>query len=233
MALAPILAVRRVMKEQTLGPVNPFPFVLMATNSMAWVLYGLLIGDYFVYTTNLLSALIGTYNALQTLSYAPTHIKQRMITTWIIIAFLGYFFALLCFVALPAKLSNGIEVGKTLMGVVTVISLLALYASPLITMYKVVKTRNSASINYPLAVAQLVNGGLWFVYGMAVGNYFVAGPNGTGCALGVLQVVLKVVFKSRGGETSDVESLETVVAEDGAEKEGVLVVAVRKEEHME
>lgn len=43
--------------------------------------------------------------------------------------------------------------------------LLIFYASPLSTIFEVVRTRNSASLQLPLSVMNAVNGGLWLVYG--------------------------------------------------------------------
>jgi len=71
-----------------------------------------------------------------------------------------------------------------------------LFASPLSTVQQVLRSRNASSIYTPLTVAQCVNCATWTFYGFAVGDQWVWGPNGTGLALGTVQVLLKVIFRS-------------------------------------
>ena len=37
---------------------------------------------------------------------------------------------------------------------------------------------------------------MWTVYGLSIGDVWVYGPNGTGLALGLAQLVLKVLYPS-------------------------------------
>jgi solute carrier family 50 protein (sugar transporter) len=67
-------------------------------------------------------------------------------------------------------------------------------------MGQVIATRNSASIYAPLTAAQVANCFMWTVYGFAVGDVWVFGPNSTGLALGMIQLTLKLTFPSKPGE---------------------------------
>lgn len=40
----------------------------------------------------------------------------------------------------------------------------------------------------------IVNGGLWFVYGLTVGDAFIWVPNGIGACMGAFQAFLRLVF---------------------------------------
>ena len=97
---------------------------------------------------------------------------------------------------------------------------IALYASPLSTMGIVIKTRNSASIYLPWAVAGLGCSATWFIYGVAInqvreaydtavagtghtlipwpvpchGQVPVMVPNLCGVLLNVAQLVLRALF---------------------------------------
>lgn len=57
---------------------------------------------------------------------------------------------------------------QLLWGYSTNVILLMYYAAPLSTMYRVIKSRSSATLNAPLVIMQFVNGSLWFGYGMAI-----------------------------------------------------------------
>lgn len=58
------------------------------------------------------------------------------------------------------------------------------------------RTRSAATIYGPLTVAQVLNCFLWAVYGLAVGDVWVTGPNGTGLLLGLVQAALLIIFPS-------------------------------------
>jgi len=75
--------------------------------------------------------------------------------------------------------------GSTAVGVLAIY-----YVAPLTTMLKVLRQRDSASLNGPLSTMNVINGALWFAYGLAIKDYFIALPNGTGAALNVLCVLL-------------------------------------------
>jgi solute carrier family 50 protein (sugar transporter) len=72
-----------------------------------------------------------------------------------------------------------------------------LSASPLFTIQQVVSTRNSSSILGSLTMAQVVNALLWSMYGLAIRNAFVYGPNLIGLGLGLAQLALKITFPSK------------------------------------
>ena len=69
------------------------------------------------------------------------------------------------------------------------------------------KTSNAASIYTPMTVAQCVNCGTWTLYGFAVQDVWVWGPNSTGFFLGLAQVALKLSFPSNSEVDSSVHRL--------------------------
>ena len=71
---------------------------------------------------------------------------------------------------------------------------IVLSGSPLSTIKAVVRTKSSLSILTPLTCAQVVNTVLWSVYGLAIGDAFVYGPNVVGLGFGLIQLFLKLVF---------------------------------------
>ncbi len=75
-------------------------------------------------------------------------------------------------------------------GYTTVAILLIYYSAPLSVLAEVVRTRNSSQLFVPLAAMATCNGLLWTVYGLAVNDTFVWGPNLVGAIFGVVQIVL-------------------------------------------
>lgn len=74
---------------------------------------------------------------------------------------------------------------------------IVLSGSPLSTIKTVLSTRNSASILAPLTLAQVTNTALWSLYGLAIKDIFVYGPNIAGLGFGLIQLALKILFLSK------------------------------------
>lgn len=121
---------------------------MMMVNSLAWVLYSLLLKDYYILIPNILGVDFGLYYSLSTFRYSSTLAQHSTIRT--IIGFSTFLF-----------IGTGctfISVGdfktqSTLLGLLCVIVLICFYSSPLSTILKVVETKNSASIDPLLAWA--------------------------------------------------------------------------------
>ena len=69
-------------------------------------------------------------------------------------------------------------------------------AAPLSTIVAVVRTRSAATLHLPLAVMQIVNGGLWLGYGLAVSDPFIWVPNAIGTITGTILCALIFVFRT-------------------------------------
>jgi solute carrier family 50 protein (sugar transporter) len=60
-----------------------------------------------------------------------------------------------------------------------------------------VRTRNSASLFWPLSVMNTINGCLWTAYGFAVKDAFIYAPNAVGTVCGAIQLLLICSFPAR------------------------------------
>merc|ERR1740117_1780262 len=92
-----------------------------------------------------------------------------------------------------SAVANGAVLGEAL-GIYASIFFIILCSSPLSTISKVIKTKNSSSILGQLTIAQCINTTLWSIYGLAVKDRFVYGPNIIGLGLGLIQLGLKILF---------------------------------------
>ena len=90
--------------------------------------------------------------------------------------------------------SFGPSTDQLIVGSVVIGNLLFFYGAPLSTIFRVLKTQNSASIHIPTMVTNTLNGTFWAAYGFAVKDHFVSVPNGIGALLGVIQFFLCFVF---------------------------------------
>jgi hypothetical protein len=65
---------------------------------------------------------------------------------------------------------------KTLWGSTSVAVLGVYYVAPLSSVAKVIAERDSSSLHWPLCMMNIINGMLWFAYGLALKDWFVCLP---------------------------------------------------------
>ena len=188
-------AVIEARKSGTLGPFNPLPSTFMVLSVFGWLCYGLAVANPWIVASNLpgAAAVLATFVIMLPLmgndheALVPCQVTlvggaMATLSLWTYCIFSG-----------AAATQRAQLIGYFASALFVVLA-----ASPLSTIRTVIATRDSASIYAPLTAAQCANTFLWTVYGiMAAKDVFVYGPNGVGLALGVAQLILKIVFPSK------------------------------------
>ena len=192
----PLKSVLKARRERTLGSLNPLPFTAQAANAAGWI------GYTFVLAPKDLTAasLIFWPNQLGLLKT-----RDRQLA---IILFFSFVLSLIGAVGVLTRM-NQHEL-QNLWGFTANAILLMYYAAPLSTVWTVISTKSAATLHWPLALMQIINGCLWLGYGLAIEDPFVWVPNGIGACTGALLTTLVVIFREKKVRTSPVPS------EDGA-----------------
>ncbi len=143
---------------------------------------------------NYFGALLGLWYTLATIRFASSRVQNTIMG--IVVGLLGLLLlgGAISFIYLD-RLDH--QTALILSGSMCVAVLSIFYSSPLSTMYHVVKTRNSESIAPRLAIACLLNGCLWAVYGIVTRDWFITAPNSAGAILSIIQLVLKAVYPEK------------------------------------
>lgn len=90
--------------------------------------------------------------------------------------------------------SMSLESKVFLVGIVTNGILITFYGAPLSTIAQVLKEKSTASIHVPTMFLNTITSGFWCVYGVAINDYFIIGPNALGFVCGAIQIVLYMAF---------------------------------------
>jgi solute carrier family 50 protein (sugar transporter) len=85
-----------------------------------------------------------------------------------------FLFWIMGLVSMAASLS--LESTKILWGATCVAVLGVYYVAPLSSVAKVISERDSSSLHWPLCTMNIINGMLWFAYGLALKDWFVCLP---------------------------------------------------------
>eukprot|EP00977_Amphora_coffeiformis_P013223 scaffold3408_cov129-Amphora_coffeaeformis.AAC.18 len=199
--LSPLQAVRETVEVGELCNLNPLPISFMAIVSSSWLVYGLMINDLYVALSNVPGAILSVSYAIFLLpvlgnsawgddSQKSKRELRRMQT--VLLGGAGVSFTLWTWLRFFSNMTS--TAAAAILGSWASIFTVVLFGSPLITLQKVLRTRNSASILFRLAWAQTTNAALWTAYGMVKNQPFVYAPNAIGLVLGLIQLAVRTII---------------------------------------
>ncbi|KAG2492536.1 hypothetical protein HYH03_009201 [Edaphochlamys debaryana] len=191
MLISPMPAATRLRTSGKLGDLNPYPYPMTLYNSAGWLAYGYGSANPYLFPSNFLGFLGGIYFTMTAHAVAPRHIQDRLLG---VVLCAGLHFMTLGIVATFALEHS---VAEQMWGINAIAILMVYYLIPLSTMFQILRTHNAASIYPPLAAAAVANGGLWTIYGFAIGDVNLWLPNLFGAVLGCVQLLLRVFLGSR------------------------------------
>jgi uncharacterized protein with PQ loop repeat len=185
LAFGPLPAMLHCRKAKSLGDVNPFLFPLLFGNGIGWVIYGSATRNPFVFLGNIGAVGLSLFYLLtaHTLTGCDSVRKQLEIMTLFLVTMWGT----VGFIA--AMLEDQVQ-GVAMIGILGNIIVFLMFASPLSTFPKVIKKKDSSSINRPFAICQVLNCMVWVLYGLATDDIYVTMPNVAGLILGFAQLFL-------------------------------------------
>ncbi|CAA7047810.1 unnamed protein product [Microthlaspi erraticum] len=226
--LAPSITFKRIIKNKSTEQFSGIPYPMTLLNCLLSAWYGLPFvskDNTLVSTINGTGALIETIYVLIFLFYAPKKEKAKIFG--IFTAVLAVF-ATVALVSLFALHGNG---RKLFCGIAATVFSIIMYASPLSIMRLVVKTKSVEYMPFFLSLFVFLCGTSWFVYGLIGRDIFVALPNGFGCALGTLQLILYFIYcGNKGVKTTDAEKDEKSMEMKGDEEKKQPNVVIGKQE---
>ncbi|KAG7396545.1 hypothetical protein PHYBOEH_002157 [Phytophthora boehmeriae] len=199
--MSPLPDFWRIHKTQTTGEVSVLPITLLFCNSFMWAIYGYKTGNIFpVLVVNMYG--MSTSVIFSSIFYRWSKDRGSIHKLWkhagcVLAAGMLYVIAGGC----GATGQTPDQVAATL-GLFAVVINIALYASPLANMKKVIQTKDASSLPIAISVVFLGNAFLWVVYALTVGDMFVMVPNLLGMILCAAQVALYIVYRPGRAQTT-------------------------------
>ncbi|OAY58392.1 bidirectional sugar transporter SWEET1 [Manihot esculenta] len=213
--LSPTITFKRIIKSKSTEQFSGIPYVMTLLNCLLSAWYGLP----FVSKNNLLvSTINGTGAAIEIvyvlvfIVYAPRKEKSKILGLLTLVLAI---FATVAFVSLFALHDNS---RKLFCGFAATIFSIIMYASPLSIIRLVIKTKSVEYMPFFLSLFVFLCGTSWFIYGLLGRDPFVAVPNGFGCGLGTLQLILYFIYRKNKGEDKDAAATKQSVEMGSSEK---------------
>jgi solute carrier family 50 protein (sugar transporter) len=209
--LSPIVTFRRIIKSRSTEDFSGVPYNMTLLNCLLSAWYGLP----FISPNNLLvSTINGTGTVIEAiyvmifLIFAPPKLRRKMFGLLMIVITI---FSIVALVSLLALHGQG---RKVFCGLAATIFSICMYASPLSIMRLVIKTKSVEYMPFLLSLFVFLCGTSWFIYGLLGRDPFVAVPNGCGCFLGTLQLILYAIYrKNKGNEIGANDSTKELSVE--------------------
>ena len=193
------------------------PFAAMVFNCIGWTTYGFVRRDFFICFANWPGVVLGYFYVNTCLVVAgkaetnSTEEKTRDLIEKILVAAVFYWglFGIIALVKFDTCIEADKEMSDSIIGISCVIFTIIYFASPLSTIFQVIKEKDSSSIYRPMLFCNFSNCLLWVLYGIfSTGDLNLILPNAIGGALAVATLFVSFAYPQKSvGEFVKTENL--------------------------
>ncbi|XP_050222395.1 bidirectional sugar transporter SWEET1 [Mercurialis annua] len=197
--LAPTITFKRIIRSKSTEQFSGIPYVMTLLNCLLSAWYGLPFvskNNLLVSTINGTGAVIETIYVLVFIIYATKKEKAKITGLFLLVL------AIFATVALVSVFALHGNTRKLFCGFAATIFSIIMYASPLSIIRLVIKTKSVEFMPFFLSLFVFLCGTSWFIYGLLGRDPFIAVPNGFGCGLGTLQLILYFIYRKSKKPTS-------------------------------
>lgn len=197
--LSPIPTFKRIIRNRSTERFSGQPYIYALLNCLICMWYGtplVSLDNVLVMTVNSVGAVFQLFYVTLFVLYVEKGKKLRM---------LGLLLAVLALFTIIAMGSLQIQdpsIRRTFVGLLSVASLISMFASPLFIIKLVIQTKSVEFMPFFLSLATFLMSAAFFVYGLLNNDAYVSVPNGIGTMLGIVQLLLYFHFKKAHGEDS-------------------------------
>ncbi|KAI3936383.1 hypothetical protein MKW98_000657 [Papaver atlanticum] len=196
--LSPITTFKRIVKKKSTENFKGIPYISTLLSTSLWTYYGLLKpGGMLIVTVNGAGAILQAIYVTLFIIYAPKDSKVKHLKLAGIFN-VGFYTT----VVLITFLATHGGVRLTVVGFLCAGLTLGMYASPLVSMRNVIKTKSVEYMPFSLSFFLFLNGGVWSVYSVLVKDFFIGVPNAIGFVLGSTQLIVYTIYKNKATEKS-------------------------------
>jgi solute carrier family 50 protein (sugar transporter) len=193
MFLTPLPEIFNIQKRQFLNGFNLTPYPLMILNCITWIVYAATLpapSCIFVFLANWVGCMSGA--VILSVAYPLASMADRFRIASVFV-FMTAFCMPMCFVLFQSLSTQSFS---QVIGGITMVVQFAFFASPLLNIVNIVKTKSSASLYAPMAVMTCVSSFCWGTYGYVLQNNTIFVPNAMAFTVGAVQVALCCLFPS-------------------------------------
>ncbi|XP_014816710.1 PREDICTED: sugar transporter SWEET1 [Calidris pugnax] len=153
---------------------------LLPCSNLAWLSYGCLKQDQTLIAVNAIGAALQTLYILVYLYYSPMK-RPKLLQTLLLLAVLvtGYSYFTLLIADQQTRLAQ--------LGLFCSIFTISMYLSPLADLAKIVRSKSTCCLSFPLTVTTFLASTSWTLYGLQLHDSYITVPNVPGIITSVVR----------------------------------------------
>ncbi|KAM0833872.1 hypothetical protein ACQ4PT_063993 [Festuca glaucescens] len=194
--LSPMVTFWRIIKMKSTQDFSGVPYNVALLNCLLLAWYGLPFvspNNILLSTINVTGSVIEAIYVVIFLIFAERKSRLQLLG---LLGGVVTIFTTVVLVSLLALHGNGRDV---FCGVAGTVSCICMYAAPLSVMRLVIKTKSVEFMPLLLSLSVFLCGTSWFIYGLLGLDPFIYIPNGCGCFLGMVQLILYAIYRKNKG----------------------------------
>ncbi|KAK3020130.1 hypothetical protein RJ639_005268, partial [Escallonia herrerae] len=195
--LSPIPTFRRVIRNQSTERFSGLPYIYSLLNCLICAWYGAPIissGNLMVTTVNSVGAVFQTIYIILFITYTEKTQQLKMSGMLLVV------FGLFAIIVFGSLLMTDLALRRIIIGCLSSVSLISMFASPLFVINLVIRTRSVEFMPFYLSLSTFLMSTSFLLYGIFNFDPFVYVPNGIGTILGIVQLALYFYYKRKAGE---------------------------------
>lgn len=181
-------------KDISLEKINNIPFLFMLLQCIMWIAYACFAKNFSIIPVNFIGFIFSLYCNL--FFYRLTIIIREDIISFswstrfhmhlfVFMISVSFFCSLLIFFLVQNENEK-----QFIFGFLCNTCTILFFASPLTTIWNVIRSMDSTSISFSLSLMITLNGSFWVIYGIYKMDLFIIIPNMMGSILGIIQLVI-------------------------------------------
>ncbi|MED6148718.1 hypothetical protein PIB30_055486 [Stylosanthes scabra] len=189
--LSPMPTFYQIYKKKTTEGFQAIPYITALFSSTLWIYYAIFVKDStFIITINSFGCVIESIYLAIFLIYSSK--KSRLSTIKVLLLLNVFGFGAIVLSTL--YLTKG-DKRVSVIGWFNLILNICVFASPLGSLRRVVKTKSVEFMPFSLSFFLTLNAVMWFFYGLLRNDYYIALPNTLGFLFGIIQMVMYMIYR--------------------------------------
>ncbi|KAL3623723.1 hypothetical protein CASFOL_032539 [Castilleja foliolosa] len=176
----------KIRVRKSVGAFDLLSYVVTFTSAELWLYYGILDHDVAIFIVNAFGVVLEALYITMYMYYATSDIRASTVKKLAVSVVIILLTILLTLITTHSFYRVDV-VGWTCTALSVLVSV-----SPVFDIVRVVKTCDVQYMSIWLSFALALNGAAWTAYGVTEDNDSVVIPNGFGCPLGVIQILIYV-----------------------------------------
>lgn len=169
-----------MFRTRSVENIQFLPFLTTDINNLSWLSYGCLKQDWTLISVNTVGAALQSLYILAYVYFSPQKRRVLLQSAGLLgVLILGYCYFSLLIPDAALRLAR--------LGLFCSVFTISMYLSPLVDLAKIIQSRSTRCLSFPLTVATFLTSASWTLYGFQLSDLYIMVPNVPGIVTSLLR----------------------------------------------